>query len=358
MDFVDLKSQYQALKREIDARIQRVLDHGQYILGPEVRELEEKLEAYTGVRHCVTVASGTEALLIALMALDVKPGDEVITTPFTFVATAEMIVLLGAKAVFVDAEEDTANIDASKIEAAITPRTRAIIPVSLYGQPADMDEINALAARHRVPVIEDAAQSYGATYNGRRSCALSAIGCTSFFPSKPLGCYGDGGAIFTDDAALATAMREIRVHGQSGRYNHTRVGVGGRMDSLQCAVLLAKHARFDWEVERRIALGRRYDRLLAHLNPIKVRPDRTSVYAQYTIRSPERDGIQAALKAKGIPTAVHYPQPLHQQPAYAAFYNGQSFPVAEKLAREVISLPMSADLSESDQDHIVAALKV
>jgi UDP-2-acetamido-2-deoxy-ribo-hexuluronate aminotransferase len=308
----------------------------------------------------VTVASGTEALLIALMALDIKPGDEVITTPFTFVATAEMMVLLGAKPVFVDVEEDTANIDASKIAAAITPRTRAIMPVSLYGQPANMDEINAVAARHHIPVIEDAAQSFGATYKNRRSCALSTIGCTSFFPSKPLGCYGDGGAIFTDDAALATAMREIRVHGQSGRYNHTRIGVGGRMDSIQCAVVLAKLGRFDWELERRAALGRRYDELLAPLaprvRPIKVRPDRTSVYAQYTVRAADRRRIEEELKARGIPTAVHYPLSLHQQPAYAAQYKGQSFPVAEKLAREVISLPMSADLREADQDAIAAAL--
>ena len=360
MDFVDLKSQYKALKRDIDARIQRVLDHGQYILGPEIRELEEKLAAYTGARHCVTVASGTEALLIALMALDIKPGDEVITTPFTFVATAEMIVLLGAKAVFVDAEEDSANIDASRIEAAITPRTRAIMPVSLYGQPADMDEINALAARHRLTVIEDAAQSFGATYKGRRSGHLSAIGCTSFFPSKPLGCYGDGGALLTDDGALAQAMREIRVHGQSGRYNHTRLGVGGRMDSIQCAVVLAKLGRFDWEVERRIAIGRRYGELLAPLaprvRPIRVKPDRTSVYAQYTVRAPDRARIEETLKGKGIPTAVHYPLSLHQQPAYAGQYKGQSFPASERLAREVISLPMSADLRESDQEAIAAAL--
>jgi UDP-2-acetamido-2-deoxy-ribo-hexuluronate aminotransferase len=360
MEFTDLKAQYRALKKDIDARIQRVLDHGQYILGPEVREMEEKLAAWTGARHCVSVASGTEALLIALMALDLKPGDEVITTPFTFVATAEVIVLVGAKPVFVDVEEDTANLDVTKLEAAITPRTRAIMPVSLYGQPADMDEINAVAARHRVPVIEDAAQSFGAAYKGRKSCNLSTIGCTSFFPSKPLGCYGDGGAIFTDDDALATAMREIRVHGQSGRYNHTRIGVGGRMDSIQCAVVLGKLGRFDWEVERRIALGRRYDRLLGglapRLRPIRVRPDRTSVYGQYTVRTSERSALQDALKAKGIPTAVHYPLSLHQQPAYAAGYKGQSFPASEKLAREVLSLPFSADLSESDQDRIVQSL--
>ena len=360
MDFIDLKSQYKALKREIDARIQRVLDHGQYILGPEVRELEEQLAAYVGARHCIAVASGTEALLIALMALELKPGDEVVTTPFTFAATAEMIVLLGAKAVFVDVEEDTANIDVARIAAAITPRTRAIMPVALYGQPADMDEINALAARRRIPVIEDAAQSFGATYKGRRSCALSGIGCTSFFPSKPLGCYGDGGALFTDDAALASAMREIRVHGQSGRYNHTRIGVGGRMDSIQCAVLLAKLGRFDWELERRAALGRRYNELMAPLaprvRPLKVRPDRTSVYAQYTVRAADRGRLESELKARGIPTAVHYPLSLHQQPAYAQHYKGQSFPISEKLAREVISLPMSADLREADQDAIAAAI--
>ncbi|HUQ26119.1 MAG TPA: DegT/DnrJ/EryC1/StrS family aminotransferase [Burkholderiales bacterium] len=357
MEFTDLKAQYRAIKADVDARIQRVLEHGQYILGPEIAELEQKLAAYTGSRHCVTVSSGTEALLIALMALDIKPGDEVITTPFTFIATAEMIVLLGAKPVFVDVEEDTANIDARLIEAAITPRTRVIMPVSLYGQTADMDEINALAARHRVTVIEDAAQSFGATYKGRRSCNLSAIGATSFFPSKPLGCYGDGGALFTNDDAQAKTMREIRHHGQSGRYNHTRIGVGGRMDTIQCAVLLAKLPRLDWEVERRIALGRRYDSLLARFRPIGVKPDRTSVYGQYTIRSAERSRIQEALKAKGIPTAVHYPLSLHQQPAYASGYRGLSFPMAEKLAREVMSLPMSADLKESDQDLVVAALE-
>src|SRR3954464_2863302 len=260
MEFTDLKTQYRALQGEIDARIRRVLEHGQYILGPEVRELEEKLAAYTGSKHCITVASGTEALLIALMALDIKPGDEVITTPFTFIATGEMIVLLGAKPVFVDVEEDTANLDASKIAAAVTPRTKAIMPVSLYGQPADMDEINAFAARHKLAVIEDAAQSFGATYKGHRSNNLSTLGCTSFFPSKPLGCYGDGGAIFTSDDALAQAAREIRVHGQSASYTHTRVGVGGRMDTLQCAVVLAKLGRLDWELQRRREIGAEYHR--------------------------------------------------------------------------------------------------
>jgi len=357
MDFVDLKTQYRELKESIDARIQRVLDHGQYIMGPEVRELEEKLETYTGARHCVTVASGTEALLIALMALGVKPGDEIVTTPFTFVATAEMIVLLGAKPVFVDVEEDTANIDPARIEAAITARTRAILPVSLYGQPADMDEINSIAARHHLPVIEDAAQSFGANYKGRKSGNLSAIGCTSFFPSKPLGCYGDGGAIFTGDDALATAMREIRVHGQAGRYHHTRVGVGGRLDALQCAVLLAKLECFERDVSRRIAIGRRYDALLPPtLRKIHVKSDRTSVYAQYTVCAENRPALEAGLKAQGIPTAVHYPLALHQQPAYAAFYPGAAFPHSERLAREVLSLPMHPHLSEAVQDRIVEAV--
>jgi UDP-2-acetamido-2-deoxy-ribo-hexuluronate aminotransferase len=232
------------------------------------------------------------------------------------------------------------------------------MPVSLYGQPADMDEINAVAAKHGLPVIEDAAQSFGATYKGHKSCNLSTIGATSFFPSKPLGCYGDGGALFTNDDSLAKAFREIRHHGQSGRYNHTRIGVGGRMDTLQCAVLLAKLPRMEWEIERRVALGRRYDALLAkHVHPIRVKPDRVSVYGQYTVRTPDRARLQEGLKAKGVPTAVHYPVSLHQQPAYAAPYQGQSFPGAEKLAREVLSLPMSADLAESDQDLVAQTIQ-
>jgi len=357
MDFIDLKTQYAALRDTINARIQQVLDHGQFIMGPEVRELEEDLAARTGAKHCVTVASGTEALLISLMALGVKAGDEIVTTPFTFAATAEMIALLGAKPVFVDVEQDTANIDASKLEVAITPRTRAIMPVSLYGQPADMDEINAIANRHELPVIEDAAQSFGAEYKDRKSCNLSTIGCTSFFPSKPLGCYGDGGAIFTSDDALATAMRQIRVHGQSGRYNHTRVGVGGRMDTIQCAVVLAKLERFDWEISRRMEIGARYDALLSSVTKtIAVRSDRTSVYAQYTVQVPERAKLVQHLRRRGIPTAVHYPLSLHQQPAYASAYAERSFPIAERLASEVLSLPMHPDLSAATQQHIVAAI--
>lgn len=355
IQFIDLKAQYQALKSSIDARIHKVLDHGQYIMGPEVAELERKLAEYTGARHCIAVASGTEALLIALMALDVKPGDEIITTPFTFVATAEVIALLGATPVFVDIEPDTCNIDASKIEAAITPRTRAIMPVSLYGQPADMDEINAIAARHGLTVIEDAAQSFGAEYKGEQSCNLSTIGCTSFFPSKPLGCYGDGGAIFTSDDHLARAMREIRVHGQERRYVHTRIGVGGRMDTLQCAVVLGKLERFEWEVEQRLRIGTRYNELFAgKVSTVTQRPDRTSVFAQYTVFVENREQVQDKLKAIGVPTAVHYPIPLHRQSAYAALGRiSGKVSSSEVMAGRVMSLPMSADLSRQEQEHIV-----
>jgi UDP-2-acetamido-2-deoxy-ribo-hexuluronate aminotransferase len=361
MEFVDLKAQYAALKDRIAQRMQAVLDHGQYIMGPEVKELEDKLAAYTGAKHCITVASGTEALLIALMALDLKPGDEVITTPFTFAATAEMIVLLGGKPVFVDIEPDTCNIDASGIEAKITPRTRAIMPVSLYGQVADMDEINAVAARHGdIPVIEDAAQSFGATYKGHKSCNLSTFGCTSFFPSKPLGCYGDGGAIFTSDERLAQACREIRVHGQSARYTHTRVGVGGRMDTLQCAIVLAKLERFEWERARRSAIGARYQALLADSGAglLVVRPNRDCVWAQYTVFVEERARIQAALHAQGIPTAVHYPKPLHQQLAYAHLGRFDEYPHSVGAGQRVMSLPMSADLSDTQQDRVVAQLRI
>lgn len=361
MDFIDLKSQYRAIKPDVDQRIQAVLDHGQYIMGPEMLELEKRLAAYTGARHCISVASGTEALLISLMALGVGPGDEVITSPFTFIATAEVIVLVGAKPVFVDVEPDTCNIDVSLLEAAITKRTKAIMPVSLYGQPADMDEINAIAARHGdIAVIEDAAQSFGATYRGRRSGLLSRIGCTSFFPSKPLGCYGDGGAIFTNDDGFAKACEEIRVHGQSARYHHTRIGVGGRMDTLQCAILLAKLGRFDWEVQRRSEIGNDYGARLkasgAALELTTVRPDRTSVWAQYTVKVSNRDNFQARMKSHGVPTAVHYPKSLHQQPAYTSLCDAGSFPVSERLATQVISLPMSADITSAQMDEVVAAV--
>ena len=357
LDFIDLKSQYAALRESINARIQRVLDHGQYIMGPEVKELEDKLAAFTGSKHCITVASGTEALLISLMALGLKAGDEVVTTPFTFAATAEMIVLLGGVPVLVDIEPDTCNIDATLIEAKITKRTRAIMPVSLYGQTADMDAINAIAQRHGLPVIEDAAQSFGADYHAKKSCNLSTLGCTSFFPSKPLGCYGDGGAVFTSNDALAQACREIRVHGQSARYTHTRVGVGGRMDTLQCAIVLAKLERFEWEVTQRLALGARYNELLAgKLQVVVQRPGRSSVFAQYTVFVDDRAAVQTQLSAQGIPTAVHYPKPIHRQQAYAALCGNVSCPQSERAAQRVMSLPLSPDLTEAQMDRVVAAL--
>lgn len=358
--FIDLKTQYQALKPQIQARIDAVLEHCQYIMGPEVKELEDKLAAFTGAKHCITCASGTEALLMSLMALGIGPGDEIVTTPFTFVATAEVIVLLGAKPVFVDVEPDTGNINADLIETAITPRTKAIMPVSLYGQTADMDAINAIAAKHgNLPVIEDAAQSFGATYKGRQSCNLSTIGCTSFFPSKPLGCYGDGGAIFTNDDTLAQAMREIRVHGQSQRYVHTRVGVGGRMDTLQCAIVLAKLERFEWEVQQRHDIGQRYNHLLdqAGIARIQQRLERTSVFAQYTVLTCNREVLQKRLAEAGIPTAVHYPVPLNEQPAYKHLCCPDCTPVAQQLAKRVMSLPMSAELNQTTQDTIVQSLE-
>lgn len=356
--FIDLKTQYNVLEENIKSRINKVLEHGQYIMGPEVAELEERLANYVGTKYCISASSGTDTLLIAMMALGIGTGDEVITTPFTFIATGEMIALLGAKPVFVDIDPKTYNIDPSKIEAAITSKTKAIMPVSLYGQCADFDAINAIAEKHNLPVIEDAAQSFGATYKGRKSCALSTIGSTSFFPSKPLGAYGDGGALFTNDDALAKAMREIRVHGQEKRYYHSRIGLNGRLDTIQAAVLLAKMDRFDWEVEQRSKLGARYSMLMQEhvlntglevVTPY-IEPFNTSVYAQYTVRVKNREQVQQKLKDAGVPTAVHYPVPLHIQPAFASLNLGEgTFAVAEAAAKEVMSLPMSPDLDEATQ---------
>lgn len=359
--FIDLRAQYQALKPQIQERINRVLEHGQYIMGPEVKELEEKLAAYVGAKHCISASSGTDTLLIAMMALGIGPGDEVITTPFTFIATGEMIALLGAKPVFVDIDPRTYNIDPSKIEAGITSKTSAIMPVSLYGQCADMDAINAIADKHDLPVIEDAAQSFGATYKGRKSCALSTIGSTSFFPSKPLGGYGDGGALFTNDDAMAKAMREIRVHGQDRRYHHPRIGINGRLDTLQAAILLAKLERFAWEVEQRQKVGAGYTAMLAAQCPSVITPYidlfSTSVYAQYTIQVDVRDAIAKQLNDAGIPTAIHYPVPLHLQPAFQRFgYRDGDFPVTERISSRVLSLPMGPDLSADEQSKIVGRL--
>jgi len=360
IEFIDLKAQLRSIRAPVNERIQKVLDHGQFIMGPEVTEMEQRLAAFTGADHCISVASGTEALLIALMALEVGRGDEVITTPFTFVATVEVIALLGATPVFVDIEPDTCNINPEKIEAAITSHTKAIMPVSLYGATADMDEINAIGAKYGIPVIEDAAQSFGAEYRSRKSCNVSSIGCTSFFPSKPLGCYGDGGAIFVSDDALAKAMSEIRTHGQESRYYHTRIGVGGRMDTIQCAVILAKLDTFDWEVEQRIRIGRTYRDMVATIPGIQapvVRNDRTCVWAQFTIQIDKRDAVIASLKEVGVPTAIHYPIPLHKQPAYQSLCRVVGgVDVSDHVSQRVLSLPMHPYLDEEKMQTIVSAL--
>jgi UDP-2-acetamido-2-deoxy-ribo-hexuluronate aminotransferase len=363
IEFIDLKAQYKQLKSAIDARIHGVLNHGQYIMGPEIAELEERLAAYVGVKHCIGVSDGTTALMIAMMALEIVPGDEVITTPFTFIATGEMIALLGAVPVFVDIDPRTFNLDPALIEAAITPKTRAIMPVSLYGQCADMDKINQVAARHGLPVIEDAAQSFGASYHGRRSCGLSTIGSTSFFPSKPLGCYGDGGALFTNDDALGKRMREIRVHGQDRRYHHPVIGLNGRLDTLQAAILLAKLDTFDSEVHARRDIGARYTaQVKAQLGKLATPPNieswNTSVYAQYTVRVDRREEVIKALASAGVPTAVHYPIPLHRQPAFKSLGLGEgSFAHSELAGRQVMSLPMHPFLDDMSVTAIVQKLK-
>ena len=356
IDFIDLKAQQALIRDQIESNIKRVLDHGQYIMGPEVFQLEEALADYVGVKHCVGVSSGTDALLIAMMSLGVEPGDEVITSPFTFIATGEMIALLGAKPVFVDIDPRTYNLDPRKIEAALSSKTKAIMPVSLYGQCADLKSINEIADKHGLPVIEDAAQSFGATHYGKKSCALSTIGCTSFFPSKPLGGYGDGGACFTDDDELAKTAREIRVHGQEKRYHHTRVGINGRLDTLQAAVLLAKFEVFQAEVEARGRIGDAYSKGLVSLDldvPY-VSLNNSHVYAQYTIKVKERDEVADLLKARGIPIAVHYPISLECQPALG---KGVITCLESASASEtVMSLPMHPYLGEAEILHVCEAL--
>ncbi|HEX3436564.1 MAG TPA: DegT/DnrJ/EryC1/StrS family aminotransferase [Pseudacidobacterium sp.] len=359
MQFIDLKTQYRKLKKDIDARIQTVLDHGQYILGPEVAELEGKLAARTGSKHCIGCASGTDALLLAMMALGIRPGDEVITSPFTFFATGEMVALLGAVPAFVDIDPETYNIDPAEIEAAITSRTKAIMPIGLYGQCADMDAINTIADKHGLAVIEDAAQSFGATYKGRQSCNLSTIGCTSFFPSKPLGCYGDGGACFTDDDNLARRLFELRNHGQDRRYHHVSIGINGRLDTIQAAVLLAKLEVFDEELAARQRAAAAYDSALKDVvkTPI-AREGYTSPYAQYTIEVDERETVEQALKHAGIPTAVHYPVPLHLQPVFASMNLLEgSFPRSERAGKRVLSLPMHPYLEQEQIARIADAIK-
>jgi UDP-2-acetamido-2-deoxy-ribo-hexuluronate aminotransferase len=359
MQFTDLQEQYRRYQPQIDARMRTVMDHGHFIMGPEIAECEQALAAYVGVKHAITVASGTDSLEIALRAWGIGTSDEVITVPFTWISSAEAIGLVGAKPVFVDIDPLDFNIDAAKLEAAITSRTKAIMPVSLFGQMPDFAEINAIADKHGIPVLEDAAQSFGASQHGRKSCAVSTAGSTSFFPAKPLGCYGDGGALFTDNDELAAKMKAIRTHGGVKRHHHTLLGMNGRFDTLQAAVILAKLPHFAAEVEDRSRIGARYSESLKDVcEKPAVRPGNVHVYAQYTIRVPDRDALGAKLKEAGIPTAVYYPKCLHEQPVFADLgYKWGDFPVAEKASREVISLPMHPFLSEADQDRVVDTLK-
>jgi UDP-2-acetamido-2-deoxy-ribo-hexuluronate aminotransferase len=358
--FIDLAGQQAALRPKIEEGIERVLRHGQYIMGPEIREIEEKLAAFVGVEHCISCASGTDALLMALMALDIGPGDEVITVPYTWISTAEVISLLRAKPVFVDIRPDTFNMDPDLLEAALTQRTKAIIPVGIYGQCADMTRINQIADKHGIPVIEDAAQCFGATHYGKQACSLSLIGCTSFFPSKPLGCYGDGGAIFTPDDALADKMCQIRIHGQKIKHQHPLVGINGRLDTLQAAILLEKFTLFPEECDLRSLAGKRYDTLLdgiPGIQPPVIAIGNTSVYAQYTILSPDRDRLSQSLKQSGIPSVAYYTAPLHLQGAFADLdHKAGDFPVAEKVATQCLSLPMSPYLRQEEQERVVRVI--
>lgn len=355
IDFAKLKFQYELYKTDIDARINKVLNSASFIMGPEILELEDELQRFTGAQHAITCSSGTDALLLALMALDIQPGDEVITSPFTFIATAETIALLGATPVFVDIEPDTCNIDARLIEGAITHRTKAIMPVSLYGQPADLGEIERIAKKHRLKVIIDGAQSFGAKYQGVTDSNLGDVSTTSFFPAKPLGCYGDGGAAFTNDDALAEKMRSLRVHGQLSRYHHQYIGIGGRLDTIQAAVLLAKLPHYEDEIRARLSVADYYETNLAGLfSKPRIKKDRTSVWAQYTLRLRDRTKFQEKVKCFGVPTVVHYPRPLHLQDCFT--YLGQTkgaFPEAELAADEVVSLPMNAFLDQNELEYVV-----
>lgn len=356
---MDLKTQYNTHREAINARIGRVLESGHFILGPEVEELERTLASYTGSKHCLTVASGTVSLEIALRAMGVGPGDEVVTVPFTWISTAEVVCLVGAKPVFVDIEPGTFNMNPELLEGVITPRTKAILPVSLFGQMPDLERIAAVVEGRGIPVLEDAAQSFGATRNGRKSCAATKVGSTSFYPSKPLGCYGDGGALFTDDDGLATAMRAIRTHGGLVRHQHDWIGMNGRFDTLQAAIMLAKWPTFEEETATRSRLGARYSELLngACVTP-EVAPGNTHVYAQYTVRVPERDTVAGRLRELGVPTAVYYPKCLHEMRVFSNLgYGPGDFPESERAAREVLSLPLHPFLSEWDQDLAASRLR-
>ena len=359
IDFANLQLQYQTYKDKIDRNIQAVLNKSNYILGEEVQILEQELQKFTKAKYAITCSSGTDALLLALMAIDIQPGDEVITTPFTWISTGEMIALLKAKPVFVDIEPDTYNIDANLIEKAITKKTKAIMPVSLYGQPADIDKIQAIADKYNLKVIIDGAQSFGSTYNDKTDSNLGNISTTSFFPSKPLGCYGDGGAVFTNNEEYANKIKLLRVHGQNKRYHHKYIGIGGRLDTIQAAILLAKLPYLTKELKDRQKVTDRYTVGLSKIlqTPI-VKPNRTSAWAQYTLRVKNRDILKLKLKDKGIPTSVFYPIPLHLQECFKYLnYEQNIFPVSEKASNEVISLPMNPYLTDDQIKYIILNVK-
>lgn len=364
--FIDLKSQYLALKNSIDSRIQKVLDSGAYINGPEVAELEQKLALHTGTKHCLAVASGTDALLLPMMALGIGPGDEVITTAFSFIATAETIVLAGATPIYVDIDRKTFNIDIKKIEQAITSKTKAIMPVSLYGQVADLEEINEIAKKHNLFVIEDTAQSYGAKYKNKKSGACTTAAGTSFYPAKPLGCYGDGGAVFTNDSNLYIAMKEIREHGSEKRYYHTRLGINGRLDTIQCAILLSKLERYDWEVEQRNKIADNFSKSFKGLDKVDplfstplIKEGNESVWAQYTVTITNREAFQKKMQELGVPTTIHYPMTMPDQPWYSK-NTPQRHDISHSrwAAQHVISLPMFPDMNTETQQKIIDAVKV
>lgn len=360
---LDNKTQYQALKKTIDLKVQTVLDHGYFINGPEVKELEQKLAQFVGVEHAMAVASGTDALLIPMMALGIGPGDEVITSAFSFIATAETILLAGATPVYVDINPKTFNIDPLEVEKAITSKTKAIVPVSLYGQVADMKSLEAIAKKHNLFLIEDSAQSFGAIQNSRRSGAFGTASGTSFYPAKPLGCYGDGGAIFSSDANLVKVMKEIRDHGSESKYYHTRLGLNGRLDTIQCAILLAKLERYGWEMEQRQQIAMKYTQAFESLKSFQVttpfvEPNNQSVWAQYTLTMPDREAFQKKMTELGVSTSVHYPRTMPDQP----YYQGKGrvlgdLPFARKAAKEVVSLPLYADLSEASVDYVIQSVK-
>ena len=359
IDFANLQYQYQLYKTEIDEAIHGVLDKSNYIMGEEVTQLESSLEEFTGAKHAITCSSGTDALLLAMMTLDIKPGDEIITTPFTFIATAETIALVGAVPVFVDIDEKTYNIDPSKIEEKITSKTKAIMPVSLYGQPADMDAIQTIATKHNLKVIIDGAQSFGSTHKGKTDSNLGDISTTSFFPAKPLGCFGDGGAVFTNDDEIAKKMKSLRVHGQSKRYHHKYIGMGGRMDTIQCAIVNVKLKHYKKDLALRQEVASKYTKVLQNKDMILpfVDENAASSFAQYSVRVKNRDEIQAQLKEQGIPTAVHYPMPLHLQECFEYLgYKKGDFPISEIVSDEIMSLPMNPYVSDEEIDYIVKNL--